>query len=298
MAPTVSFVVATYNRRDDLVDCLDAILDQSYDDFEVVIVSNSTDGTSDLFSTGGRFDRNKVRYYYESGRMGVAGARNRGFELAEGDVIVCVDDDAVLEDTGATERIVERFEGNPDLGALAFRSRNSETGETKSAELPHSGDHRSADESFETTYFVGVGHAIRASVLEEVGGYPEFEYGFEELDLSFRLLEAGYRIRYCPDVVVEHKNVTAGRYDSNEVLRWRLENRTRIALRYLPWRHVLVSTIIWTAYVLLSARLWPMPVLQALWAVMTDLPTEISRREVLSAETIAYLRRHGGRLYY
>lgn len=298
MAPLVSIVVATYNRKDDLVETLESVLAQEYNPIEIVVVSNSTDGTSDLFVDGGRFDRPAVEYIHDDGRMGVAEARNVGYRHAEGDLLVTIDDDAVFADSDALTRVVEAFETYPSLGALAFRSVDYGTGETATAEFPHRDNDRPVDEPFETTYFIGVGNALRASALDKVGLYPEFKYSGEELDLSFRLLDAGYRIRYCPEVVVRHKRVQSGRFEDKRVLKWTFENRVQVSIRYLPWRFVLGSMLLWTGYTLYLAWFDPRPVFRGYVSLLRSIPDLLQQRDVIDAETLAHLKAHGGRLYY
>ena len=60
--------------------------------------------------------------------------------------------------------------------------------------------------AFLASRFVGAGHAIRRKVFEAVGGYDDclFFCG-EEMDLCYRMLNAGYRIEYVPDVTILHK---------------------------------------------------------------------------------------------
>lgn len=297
--PLVSYVVATYNRKEELEETLDSVLAQTYEPMEIVIVCNSDDGTSDLFNDGAKFDREEVRYYHSEERMGVPKARNYGYKLAQGKILVSIDDDAVITEANATEQIVTLFEENPNVGAVAFRSVDAQTGDVPTVEFPHRDNAKPFDESFETTYFLGVGHALQAEALEAAGPYPEdFGYSGEELDLSFRIVDAGYRIRYFPEATVEHKHAQSGRLTGREVIRLTLENRIRLSVRNLPWRYVVVSTVLWTGYVLYLARLDPRPVLYAYVSVLRSFGDLLDQRSPISGETVEYLKEHGGRLYY
>ena len=253
--PLISYVVVTYNRPDDLAEAIDSILDQRYRSIEVIVVSNSTDDTHELFEKGGRFE-GQVRYYHFPERMGVPRARNVGYEHAEGDIIVTIDDDAVIQDPTATDRILSLFHKYDDIGVLAFQCRDFHTDGINPHETP---DPPTFDMTPTTQYratnFVGVGNAIRRSVIDDVGSYPEdFVYGFEEMDLSFRVHDAGYDILYTPDVVVHHKKSPAARMTDVETQERLVENRIKLAIRNLPWRYVLCTTIIWSVYGLLLTR--------------------------------------------
>lgn len=295
--PLVSYVVATYNRKDDLAEAIQSVLDQSYPDIEVVVVSNATDGTSALFEDGARFDREEVTYLHFEGRMGVPEARNVGYDAAAGEILVTIDDDAVLRDADATERVVAAFERHPEAGVLAFQSRDYYSDELVRQEIPDPpvGETAAVDESYETTFFVGVGNAIRREVLEDVGGYPgDFEYGFEEMDLSLRVLDAGYGIRYLPSVAVGHKKTAAGRSPDQESLANQLENRLRILVRNLPWHCVAVSAALWSLYTVVRAGFTVEPVADALRRVFDARESLLADRSVVDRSTLERVRSMGG----
>lgn len=295
--PTVSFIVATYNRKDDLREAIDSLVAQRYPHTEIVVVSNADDGTAEMFADGGRFDGDGIEFYHFDGRMGVPQARNVGYRRAEGDILVTIDDDAVLPDPDATEEIVRLFEEHENAGVLAFQSRNYYTDELVRVEVPDPpiGRAASTDESYEATFYVGVGNAFRRSVFRDAGYYPDdFVYGFEEMDLSLRVLDAGYEIRYAPSVVVEHKKSPEGRSPSHESLQRELENRLRITVRNLPWRYVAVSTILWSLYTLVRARGDVDAVTEALGNVVRSRDELLAERRVIDDSTIEYLKAKGG----
>ncbi|KTG11071.1 glycosyl transferase family 2 [Haloprofundus marisrubri] len=251
-------MIATYNRVDSLVDAVESALDQRYRPIEVVVVSNSTDRTREdkLFSDGGRLDRHDVQYYHFAERMGAPGAKNAAIERASGDIIVQMDDDAVLADDTATDEVLRLFDSYDDVGILAFQSLDYYSGDVKVDETPDPPEfHIEPDEQFRTTSFIGMGTAFRREVFEKAGLYPDnFVYGFEEMDLSIRVLDAGYDILYTPSVAVYHKKTPEGRLSDKETKERLVENRINIAVRNLPWRYVLFTTVIYSVYVVLLTR--------------------------------------------
>jgi len=296
----VSFVIATYNRKDDLCETLNSILDQNYSNYEIVVVCNSDDDTPELFSQGGPFDREEIRYFHYPERMGVPKARNTGIKKATGDIIITIDDDAVLDNSDVTTQIVESFAQNPDFGVIAFRSENYYTEEVAAKEFPDPPfNQRSPDKEFETTFFVGVGNAIRADVFEEVGYYAEdFEYGVEELDLSLRVVDAGWRIKYDPEACVRHKESPEGRLPDREVIAKILENRIRTTVRNLPWRYVAVSSMIWSLYTLAQTRGDPRPILSAISSVVNAKDELLDQRDILDRQTLTSIKKKSGPLYW
>lgn len=85
-----SVVLPTYNRAEHLASCIRSILDQSYKDFELIIVDDgSTDNTHDVIS---RFKDKRIKYIYqENSERGAA--RNTGIEVAQGDYVQFIDSD-------------------------------------------------------------------------------------------------------------------------------------------------------------------------------------------------------------
>lgn len=297
--PLVSFVLATYNRPDDLTDAIESIHKQTYRPIEIIVISNSTDETQELFKDLGEFDREWIHYYEFPGRMGVPEARNMGYERASGEILVTIDDDAVLANADATDEIVRLFQEHTDVGTLAFQSRNHQTDELIRMEIPDPPDFETpASKAYRTTTFIGVGNAIRRSALDAAGNYPDkFVYGFEEMDLSIRLLDAGYDILYAPSIVVYHKESPAARRPSIEEQERQIENRIRLAVRNLPWRYVVGTALVWLSYWSLRSRLNMSSLRRILRRLYEDHYSLLAGRSVVGDETIALLKARSSMLY-
>ena len=67
-------------------------------------------------------------------------------------------------------------------------------------------DHRRAIEVFEPPYAITMNWASRRSVLEELGGFDERFRRCEDVDLSYRMIQAGYRLAFAPAAVIYHHN--------------------------------------------------------------------------------------------
>ncbi|WEL26800.1 glycosyltransferase family 2 protein [Haloferax volcanii] len=134
--PSISFIIATYNRKNELQECIQSILNQTLDDFEIIIISNSTDGTSELFEQGGDLDHDQIRFFNYEGRMGVSQARNVGFQKAKGDIYVTIDDDAVISSENFVDELLSKFRRYPQLGAIAFQSVNYHTKDIEDKKVP------------------------------------------------------------------------------------------------------------------------------------------------------------------
>jgi GT2 family glycosyltransferase len=298
--PLVSFIIATYNRPNDLHESIQSILNQDYRPIEIVVVSSSTDDSLKLFSEGGPLDRDCIQYHHFSERMGVPKARNIGYQHAKGEVLVTIDDDATLPDSSATDEIVSILNERDKVGVLAFQSRNYWTGELIRMEIPNPIEFGTPpSKEYATTHFIGVGNAIRRSSLKSAGMYPEhFGYGFEEMDLSLRIFDAGYDILYTPSVVVHHKKTSKGRRPTLEVRERQIENRIKLTVRNLPWRYVFFSTVVWSCYWLL----WNRMAISALFRIYRRLFEQrhhlLAERNVIQPETIARFKSNSDMLYF
>ncbi|HWT92397.1 MAG TPA: glycosyltransferase, partial [Solirubrobacteraceae bacterium] len=154
------------------------------------------------------------------------GGRNAAAALATGDALLFLDDDAILR-PGALDAAVRVLEAEPGVGAVAFRIVDPQTRRTALWLYPldvHTWEGR----RFDVPTFVGCGGLVRRAVFEGLGGFWEgYHREVEELDLCWRMLGAGWRIRYEPDAVVEHPERVARRLyryavPANVVLPYRL----------------------------------------------------------------------------
>jgi len=248
--PLVSYVILTRNRATDLAENLTQLVQQTYRPLEIIVVVNGPDNQTirmlATYFSPRQFPWIKVIHNREN--LGVTGGRNVGMRAARGEIIVCVDDDASFRDPGATARVAQYFRVRPLLGVLAFQERSYVTPD-KNLHWGFPGRTPLADRDrpFETYYYPGAGHAIRAVALNETGLYPErYFYSTEEKDLSYRMLEHGYEIWYTPDVTVYHKVTPAGRNYNRD--RLELRNHIWFSMRLLPWRRAIGYMLFWIVY--------------------------------------------------
>lgn len=98
MKPEISIIVPVYNVEKYLQQCLDSILAQSFENFEVILVNDgSTDSSGEICSLYTKKD-NRIKIYHKK-NGGVSSARNIGVKLCTGKYILFVDsDDYILKD--------------------------------------------------------------------------------------------------------------------------------------------------------------------------------------------------------
>ncbi|NLC55721.1 MAG: glycosyltransferase family 2 protein [Armatimonadetes bacterium] len=300
MSVPVSYVIITHNRAADLTEALQSILRQQYAPLEIVVLDNaSTDETPRLFA--GPFNLPNIRYLRSETNLGVSGGRNLALEHATGELLVTIDDDSILRDPDATTKMVRRLQSEPDLGVLTFRVVDYWSGELEAGAFPWKDKKRDATREFETTWFIGTGHIIPRAVYERVGLYQEyFPYGCEEIDLALRILDAGYRIRYFPQVTVHHKKVTTRHtWRTTRFQAMHLQNRVKVAIRNLPWQYVLTTDLVRSAQVVLKhSRGNLAAVLLAHWYLARQMPRLLRERKPIGRETVRRVLKLKGPVLY
>jgi len=211
--PTVSVAVVTYERPDFVVRCLDHLAAQTVPPLEVIVVDSSTSrDTADLVR-----DRYPwVRYEVcSAGRGATATARNMAFELADGEILAFLDDDAFAEPEWL-ERLLPNFD-DPTVGGVGGRQIRGQPGElTEGVDaIGRLLDDGSLTGNFaadpgnvvDVDHLLGANMAFRRSVIVALGGIRDGYAGTcirEETDLCLRVAHAGFRLVFTPDAVVEH----------------------------------------------------------------------------------------------
>lgn len=116
--PLVSVVIPTFNRSDLLPDAIDSVVDQTYRNWELIIVDDgSTDDTEQVVNS---YSDSRVRYTENTGSKGPGGARNTGVRKAKGGYIAFLDSDDVWT-SGKLRAQVDCMEANPRTGLVAGR---------------------------------------------------------------------------------------------------------------------------------------------------------------------------------
>ena len=206
MAPELSVIIATHNRRAVLSRCISALAEQNLDptEFEVVIADDgSEDGTVEML---GELRTPFALRALDLGKVGRAAARNAALEASSGSISLVLDDDVVAGSALvaahlAAHREHDRIVGVGRLIQAAPKGRDwyaRAFAEGWNAHFDRLED-RGADW---TACYSGNLSAPRSSLLG-VGGFTGGLVG-EDAELGYRLEQAGCLVRYVPDALAEH----------------------------------------------------------------------------------------------
>ncbi|MGV9264734.1 glycosyltransferase family 2 protein [Kitasatospora sp. NPDC003701] len=222
---TVSVVVCTRNRTEQLRSCLDSLLRTGYPQVEVLVVDNApqSDATERLVAT--RY-RDRVRYLREP-VPGLSRARNRGLSAVHGEVVAFADDDLII-DTGWVEALAGAFRADDRIGCVTGLVLPAELDTPAQAALEQYGgysrgfaarDWSLRDRPDDPLMRFSVGRfgsganmAFRTALLRGIGGFDPATgagtpaRGGEELLAFFQMLDAGHTVAYQPDAIVWHRH--------------------------------------------------------------------------------------------
>lgn len=187
----VSVIIPTYNRRKVLEKSVRSVMEQSYDNLEILIVDDrSTDNTRILVDELSKEDR-RIRYILNDGDKGASGARNKGIFKAVGEYIAFEDsDDYYVPDK--IEQQLELLNSNKNCGFCYSRFRKyiedgryyivpgiGMTAESLAGNIIH---------QMMVDNVVGCPTLmVRHNIMDEIGGFDTHFRALEDYDLAIRL---------------------------------------------------------------------------------------------------------------
>ncbi len=118
MPPKVSIIILNWNQPEFTINCVKGVLKQDYNDFEILLVDNGSDDNSlEIFEE--EFSENKKIRILESGKnLGYAGGNNFGVKNSEGDYIVILNNDTLVEEKWLSE-LIKGLESEENIGAVS-----------------------------------------------------------------------------------------------------------------------------------------------------------------------------------
>ena len=238
---TVAIVVLNYNGKDLVLECLRCLMTTDYEVAKIVVVDNgSSDGSVEAIK---RFFPS-VRVIGNRHNAGVAGGRNLGLNWVKANIaptyVIFLDNDTQVEpaSVGSMIDVADRHPGIGMVAPKAFRQRgdrrllsaggmhfNPYTGGLRDVATGEC-DRGQYDQIRDIQACPGFAFLVRTTVFDKIGGFDDNfnPYGWEDVDLSLRASQAGYRIVYAPHSVVYHAGGRSGRGINNIYERQKAQN--------------------------------------------------------------------------
>ena len=224
-----SFIVPVYNGINNLRECLSSLTALPQRNFEIIVVDDAS--TEDMSSVA---NINGIRLFTLKRNSGPAAARNYGAQQALGEVLFFVDADIVVS-PDVLCRVQKTFKNKPEVAAV-FGSYDAHPRApgliSQYRNLMHHYVHQNGH-SEASTFWAGCG-AIRKDVFKKLNGFDDKRFArpsIEDIELGYRLREAGYRIKLDKQLQVTH------------LKKWTVVSfvKTDILYRALPWSRLILE---------------------------------------------------------
>ena len=219
-----SIIVPVFNRPDEVDELLESLCQQTLKDFEVIIVEDgSKKPCKDVCD---KYASILDLHYYYKDNSGPGQSRNYGAERASGEWLIVLDSDVVLpegylqavensvqcsarpKDAGNVQRSMFNVQcfGGPDAAHESFTPVQKAISYSMTSFFTTGGirgGKAKLDKFFPRSYNMGILH----DVYQQLGGFSKMRFG-EDIDFSYRIVEAGYQTRLIPEAWVWHKRRT------------------------------------------------------------------------------------------
>jgi GT2 family glycosyltransferase len=259
--PRVSAIIVNWNGAKHLRLCLPSLLSQSFKSLEIVVVDNrSSDDSAEVARS------HSVRWLPLEENLGLAPALNRGAAIAEGDLLLFVNNDMRF-DPGFVSALVEPFERDEEIfatdgmqfnwdgttrGHLAARLTNLPPRRDSSTELVPGLYFYQQEKTEESPVFMGSAACmmVRKELFEKLGGFDDrLPLGYEDVEICWRAWVHGRKTLYIPSAICWHRvgssvqSLAAERFSFRGVLKGRL----LLATKLLPNRYAFHTWLVSTA---------------------------------------------------
>jgi len=220
MKPLVSIIIVNYNGYHLLKNCLNSILKNSYNNYEIIVADNgSTDNSLQKIKIDFKNNLIKIKLLDLKKNLGPALARNKAFKESVGKIIAFLDNDTEVNKNWILEAL-KLFKTNSKIGAvqcklLLLDKKNKidyageflgSLGFLKSVATYEEIDKGQYNINSPILAAKSAGMFIRRQAFIKAGKFdPDYFIFMEETDLGWRTLLAGYKNYFCFNSIVYHK---------------------------------------------------------------------------------------------
>ena len=210
-----SIIVPVYNRPDEVDELLESLTQQTLKDFEVIIVEDgSIKPCKDVCD---KYASILDLHYYAKENRGPGQSRNYGAERSNDEWLIILDSDVVLPEgyLDAVDKAITNHQssttpiaawGGPDAAHPSFTPIQKAISYSMTSFFT-TGGIRGGKAKLDKFYPRSFNMGIRRDVYLQLGGFTKMRFG-EDIDFSYRIVEAGYMPRLFPDAWVWHKRRT------------------------------------------------------------------------------------------
>jgi len=259
-----SIVIAVRNEKEYIEKCIKSLFNQDFDGkYEVIVVDGmSDDGTYELLQG---LQRKYNFVLLRNPKINAAAGRNVGIKHAKGKFIAFIDGDAYAHKDwlSSIKKVFERVDthgvGGPDLlpEDASFKSRA--IGLVMTSPLARGGrfnpstQHAMMEEEKFVDHIPTCNLCLKREIFDEVGLFDESFVKGQDLELSYRIRKAGYKLFYSPSVRVVHYRKQDFRSFARQIYKWA---KAKVAIVKKHGLHGITSHIyLWPVYGLIALLL-------------------------------------------
>lgn len=206
-----SFIIPVYNRPDEVDELLASIKDQTFSDFEVLVVEDGS--TNDCRSVVAKYEKFFELAYYQIDNSGPGMARNHGAQNAKGSWYIFLDSDTLLP-ADYLNSVDEYLLGN-SVDAFGGADKDREEFYPIQKAISYAmtsfwttGGIRGSNKSLEKFKPRSFNMGIKRVVFEQLEGFGSMRYG-EDIDFSLRIEKANFKTAFISKAYVYHKRRTS-----------------------------------------------------------------------------------------
>lgn len=266
----LSIIIPSYNTKEVILRCLESLyksIENTKINIEIMVVDNgSSDGSIEMLE-GFKKDHKSFILIENKENQGFAKANNIALKIAQGKYILFLNSDVIINNLDFRE-LINYIEQNPNIGAMTVKvilptggiDQASHRGfptlwnsfcyftqlEKMFGRLPllsnvFGGYHMTycdLNKIHEIDSATGAFYLTSKEILEKIGGFSEdfFMYG-EDLDLSFRIKQLGFKVIYYPLFEVMHLKYSSGLKVKNKALKQQTKGYFYDAMKIFYQKH-------------------------------------------------------------
>ncbi len=282
-----SIIIPVYNRPQEVDELLASLCQQTFIDFEVVVVE---DGSSEKCEDICQKYSNELNInYYFKPNSGPGPSRNYGTERSQGEYLLILDSDVIVPEN-YLKAIQDELEadpcdafGGPDEAHPSFTPIQKAINYSMTSFFT-TGGIRGGKKKMDKFYPRSFNMGIRKDVYEALGGFAPMRYG-EDIDLSTRIFKGGYSCRLFPDAFVYHKRRVSFsaffrqvKHSGNARIELKKKYPDTFKLVHLLPAAFVVGNLLLVMLAIFTSWLWILPI--ALYVVMVFLDSLIKNKSL------------------
>lgn len=213
--PFLSIIIPTIDRGKYLIDTVNQLNGQTYNNFETIVVDQTDHYSADIQKEINEMSKNKIRYFKVRPRS-VTAAKNFGIKKSKGSILVFLDDDIKIKKDFIKNHL-EAYKKYPNAGAIAGRVLQKgfpiKNVILKFNRYGQSEGTYTGTKEGETNTFPGGNCSVKKDVANLVGGFDTRYFGGsfrEESDFANKIHSSGFKIYYYPKAEIFHLAAPSG----------------------------------------------------------------------------------------